>query len=61
MLAPVETTRLAGYTLKIAPIFLPITRLAPMSVTASSAMPQTPMAQAMYRPSPRLSKSTKIA
>lgn len=47
-----------SHTRKIAPIFFPIIAEAPISVTASSSMPQTPIALAMAGPSPRRSKST---
>jgi len=45
-------------TLKIEPRRLPIIIEAPMSVTVSSVMPHTPMAEAMYCPSPRRSESS---
>ena len=47
----------AAHARKMAPIFFPIRALAPRSVTARSAIAQTPMALAMPGPSPRRSKS----
>lgn len=48
-------------TRKIAPSFLPMRMLAPTRVMVSSAIPQTPMAEAMYGPSPRRLKNSKMA